>query len=147
MAWHAWVVVAVGLFIGEIFTPGFYLLPFGLGCLTSAVFSTVGWQLEAQIAGFIAGTLVTFFSVRPALIRWAYGSSEEVKTNVDALVNQNGRVTETIDSRTGSGRVAVGGDDWKAVSSEDEIIEKGAHIEVLKVSGVTLTVRPTDRRS
>lgn len=146
MAWHAWVVLAVLLCIGEVFTPGFYLLPFGLGCLTSAAVSIMGGGLDGQIAGFIIGTLLTFFGIRPALVRWAYGSSAQVKTNVDALPHQTGQVTETIDPKTGTGRVTVCGDDWKAVADQDEVIEAGERVEVVKVTGVRLTVRPLNRR-
>ncbi len=48
---------------------------------------------------------------------------------------------EPIDNRVGSGRVLVGGDDWKAVSVDGIFIDEGTAIEVVKLEGTRLYVR------
>jgi len=141
-AWHLWVIVGILLFIAEIFTPGFVLASFGIGCLFSALAAGIGLSLKMQILGFIVGTLVAYFTVRPFFTRYCYKSSPDVKTNVDALIGKIGRVTETISLEVGTGRVLVGGDDWRAVSVENTIIPERSPVEVVRVQGTTVYVRP-----
>ena len=140
-AWHIWAIVAIVLFIGEVFTPGFVLASFGIGALFSSVAAGLGLEIKGQVAGFISGTLVAFFGVRPLFTRYGYKGSSGVKTNVEALMGKTGRVSETIDDARNSGRVLVGGDDWKAVSLDGSVIEKDTRVEVVRVEGVKVIVR------
>ncbi len=139
--WHFWVVVAIILFLLEIFTPGFVLASFGIGCLFSALVALADLDVRMQIVGFIVGTLLAFFGVRPLFTKYCYQASAGIKTNVDALIGKTGRVTEEINQDRGSGRALVGGDDWKAVSLNGGIIGKGTAVEVVRVEGITLFVK------
>ncbi len=140
-AWHLWVIVAILLFIGEIFAPTFLLACLGLGCLVSAISAGLGFGLKGQLVGFILGTLVSYGGVRPFFQKFMHRPSERARTNVDALIGKVGRVVVTVEPTTPSGRVIVGGDDWRAVNSEDGMIEPGASVEVLRIEGTTLYVR------
>lgn len=141
-SWHMWIILSVFLFIAEVFTTGFFLGSFGVGCIFSALAALFGLGLKSQIAGFIVGTLAAFFGARPFFIKYCYKGSCAVKTNVDALVGKTGRVTEAVDPATGFGRVLVGGDDWKAVAEDGAVIEKGTPVEVVRVEGVKVFVKP-----
>jgi len=140
-AWHLWMILAIILFIAEIFTPAFVLASFGIGCMASSLAAGLGLGLKMQILGFIAGTLVAFFTVRPLFARYCYKASPHTRTNLDALIGTIGRVTQTIDEAGGSGRVTVGGDDWKAVAANGETIEMNARVEVIGIEGVKVIVR------
>ena len=50
-------------------------------------------------------------------------------------------VEEDIMPETNSGRVAIDGDRWKAVSEDGNKIAKGEKVVVLKVNSIILTVR------
>jgi membrane protein implicated in regulation of membrane protease activity len=141
-AWHIWTIIALILFILEIFTPGFVLASFGIGCIFSALAALVGLGLKLQIVGFMVGTLAAFFGARPLFTKYCYKASCGAKTNVEALIGKKGRVTEEINQVSGSGRVLVGGDDWKAVSVAGDVISKGTAVEVVRVEGITVLVRP-----
>ncbi|MHC1742454.1 MAG: NfeD family protein [Syntrophobacteraceae bacterium] len=140
-AWHIWVIVAVLLFIGEIFFPTFLLACLGLGCLTSAVTAGAGFGLKGQLVGFILGTLASYGSARPFFQKVMHRSSDRARTNVDALVGKIGRVVVAVEPGTPSGRVLVGGDDWRAVHVDEGVLEPGTRVEVLRVEGTTLFVR------
>ena len=75
----------------------------------------------------------------PAVIKAFYKKDKEVKTNVDAIIGRKGRVSEAISA--GSGRVALDGDDWKAVSVDGSDIAKGEEVEILSRDGLTVSVR------
>ena len=143
-AWHLWMIAAMLLFVAEIFIPTFVPASFGIGCLISSFAAFLDAGLNMQIAAFIAGTLGAFFGVRPFFTKYCYKASAGVKTNVDALLGKTGRVTETIDDDLGSGRVAVGGDDWKAVAADGGVIARDSKVEVVGVEGVKVFVKPLE---
>lgn len=139
--WHIWVIVAVLLFIGEIFFPTFLLACLGLGCLASAICAAVGFGLKGQLVGFILGTVTAYFGVRPFFQTFMHRSSGHTKTNIEALVGKVGTVTSAVDHRAPSGRVQVGGDDWRAVNAEEGVLEPGAKVMVVDVEGTKVLVR------
>lgn len=144
-AWHIWVVAAILLFIGEIFTPTFLLACFGLGCLVSAVSAEVGFGLKGQLVGFILGTLASYGGARPFFQKIMHRSSDKARTNVDALIGKIGRVVVAVEPGTPSGRVLVWGDDWRAIHSDEGVLAPGTRVEVLRVEGTTLLVRKENR--
>lgn len=140
--WQIWVIGAIVLFIAEIFVPAFFLACFGVGCLVSALVSFLGMGVNAQILFFSGSTLVVFFAIRPFFLKYLYSSDAGVKTNVEALVGKTGLVTETIDPLSNSGRVIVGGEDWRGTSVDETVIEPEEKVVVVKVVGAKLLVKP-----
>ena len=67
--------------------------------------------------------------------------SKDVKTNADAIIGRKGVVSERVDSEHHTGRVAIDGDDWKAVSVDGSVIEKGQSVEIIKLDSIIVTVR------
>jgi len=140
--WHLWLIAAGILFIAELFTPGFVLACFGVGCLVSALFALFGLGLVAEIIVFCIASFISFLAVRPLFIRYFHRPDDtKARTNVDALVGKTGLVTMKIVPAVEQGRVNVGGEDWRGVSAEDCEIEKGERIEVTKVEGTKLFVK------
>jgi membrane protein implicated in regulation of membrane protease activity len=66
----------------------------------------------------------------------------EVRTNVDALVGMRGRVTQDFEPGLRLGRVAVGGDDWRAECINDRALRVGDIVEVVRVESNTVIVKP-----
>jgi membrane protein implicated in regulation of membrane protease activity len=50
-------------------------------------------------------------------------------------------VSERVYSEHHTGRVAIDGDDWKAVSVDGSVIEKGQSVEIIKLDSIIVTVR------
>lgn len=142
ITWHIWVIGAIILCIFEMLVPAFVLASLGAGCLVASIAAGLNLGIKMQITAFIAGTLGAFFGIRPIFTRYFYKASLGVKTNVDALIGKTGRVTEAINDELHSGRVLVGGDDWKAVTQDGSVIEKNAKVEVVRVEGSKIYVRP-----
>jgi len=138
--WQTWVVAGVLLLIFEIFTPGFVTACFGIGCLIAALASYLGFGYIVQIILFCAVSLGLFFTIRPFVKKHLYNTGENIKTNVDALIGLVGMVDETIDPANDSGRVKVGGDNWRAISIDNIVIEKGKKVVVKKVEGTKVFV-------
>lgn len=143
--WHIWIIIAVFLFIVEIFTPTFLMACLALGCIAAGISSYLDYGIKIQLLSFSIGTLIGFFGVRPFMLKYAHRNSDKVKTNIEALVGKVGRVTVTIDSSQNQGRVTVEGDDWRAETENNEIINEGERVEVLKINSTILIVKQTTK--
>ena len=144
--WHLWIIMAIILFIVEIFTPALLASCLAVGCIAAGLFSYMDMGIKIQLLSFSLATLGTFFGVRPFMLKYAHNKNSNVKTNTDALVGKEGRVVVTIDNSLNQGRVSVGGDDWKAETENQEIIKEGEKIEVLKVNSTILTVKSISKK-
>ncbi|MCL2560723.1 MAG: NfeD family protein [Rikenellaceae bacterium] len=138
--WVMWAIVVIALMTIEILSSSFYAMCLAVGALLSAILAAIGLGLEWQLAAFAVGSTLAFIFVRPVMKKYFF-KKDEVKTNVDALVGQIGRVSETIDPRAATGRVAVGGDDWKAVSIHGEHIAAGESVRVERVDSTIVYVK------
>lgn len=139
--WHIWIIIAVLLFIAEIFTPAFLAACLAIGCIFAGIASFFDFSLKIQLFAFSIGTLVSFFGVRPLILKYGHKKSDDFRTNVEALVGKIGKVSITIDNSQNEGRVKVEGDDWKSESENNEIINAGEKVEILKVNSTILTVK------
>jgi membrane protein implicated in regulation of membrane protease activity len=62
-----------------------------------------------------------------------------VRTGTDALVGTKAVVLQRVDQD--GGRVRIGGEEWSARSYlEDQVLEPGARVEVVKIEGATALV-------
>ena len=75
------------------------------------------------------------------MLKYAHKNSKEVKTNMDALVGRTGRVVVVIDNKQNQGRIIVDGDNWRAESENNNIINEGEKVEIIKVNSTTLIIK------
>ena len=136
-----WLVAAIILVIVEICTAGFGSICFAIGAGFSALVAGLGGGFVWQIVVFAVVSLLTFIFLRPLAIRWLDSKSKDVKTNADALIGRKAVVSERIDAAYHTGRVAVDGDDWKAVSTDGSVIEEGTNVEIVQRDSIILTVK------
>ncbi|HEY0978379.1 MAG TPA: NfeD family protein [Flavobacteriales bacterium] len=139
--WHWWAGLALLLLIAEIFVPGFFLFCLGIGCIAGSVAAGLGFEAPVQLIAFSGFSLLTFFTVRPVLMK-RFWKEDGVRTNMDALVGQRGRVSQDFEPGLRLGRVSVAGDDWRAESINETPLHIGDTIEVVRVDSNTLIVKP-----
>ena len=140
--YQIWLIAAIVLVIVEILTAGFGSICFAIGAALAALAAGLGVDsIVWQSVIFAVVSLLTFIFLRPVVIRFLDKKSKDVKTNADALVGRKGIVSERIDATQHTGRVAVDGDDWKAVSEDGSVIEKGAEVKIVKLDSIILTVK------
>ena len=100
--WAAWLTAAVVLLLAEMFTPGFALACFSIGCLPAALAAALGGSWQWQLAAFAAASLVSFATIRPVVMRHFYARSQTVPTNVAAMAGKKGVVVAAFDPVTPS---------------------------------------------
>ncbi|MBO7219660.1 MAG: NfeD family protein [Alistipes sp.] len=139
--WHIWVIAALIFFVIEMFTSDFSIICLSFGCFGAAIGAACDVELKIQLLIFSIATLLAFALIRPALKKLLSRNKKEVPTNADALIGRHAIVSEAINPATQQGRVAIDGDDWKAVSEDNTPIEKGSQVEVVSRNSIVLTVK------
>lgn len=140
--YQIWLIAAIALVIIELLTTGFGVICFAVGALFSALAAFLGVDsLVWQLLIFAVASVLCFIFLRPVVLRFLDKKSKDVKTNADALIGKTAIVSETIDSSANQGRVAVDGDDWKAVSADGSVINKGEKVEIVSRDSIILTVK------
>ena len=142
-AWFwVWLGLAAVLSVAELFTAGFFLLPFGIGAAGAAVLNlldvSLGWQWVAFL-GVSAGSLLL-------LRRFAERITHEPpqKTGGNRLIGKRGIVIESLDHGSGTGRVRVEREEWRADTPGYEHIAAGTAVTVISIEGTHLVVQPAD---
>jgi len=141
-SWLVWLLAAVALLIAEMFTGGFWLACVAVGCAAAGVVGLLPFGgLVLQTITFAVASLLSLAGLMPALTRKFLPSGyPALRTGVDALRGKSGYVTERIAPGHRLGRVIVEGEDWRAIASDNAVLEPGTRVMVLEVDGTTLTV-------
>lgn len=131
-----WTVLAVVLGIGEIFTAGFFLLPFAIGAAAAAILAWIGAAVLAQWLVFFGVSIFALAYLRKYIVRQDEG--EQPRVGANRWVGEMGLVLEDIDPHTGAGMVRILNEEWRAKALAP--IETGARIVVMEVKGTRLVV-------
>ena len=138
--WAFWMIGAAALAAGEVITFGFILGPLALAALLTAGVAAVGAGLALQLVVFIAGSLASLLFLRPIAVRHLR-TPPRLRSGTAALVGARAVVLERVNAD--GGQVKIGGEIWTARPfDEDEVMEEGARVEVLKIEGATAVVAP-----
>jgi len=131
-------VAAVVLSALEIVTPGFVLLPLGLGAGVAALSGAFGAEPLVQVVVFGLASLAFFAALRPLSRRLnAIGPDEGV--GADRLVGATGTVLEHIIAGE-TGLVRIDREEWRAQAADDQVLEPGTVVKVVEVRGTRLFV-------
>jgi membrane protein implicated in regulation of membrane protease activity len=138
-SWVIWAIVAVGLAIGEILTPGlFFLGPVALAAVLAAAVAAAGAGVGIALIVFIAAAIASLAFLRPIARRHLH-MPQRLRTGTAALVGAKGVAIDRIDAH--GGRVKIGGETWTARTfDESQVIEPGARVDIVKIEGATALV-------
>ncbi|HYZ27940.1 MAG TPA: NfeD family protein [Thermoleophilaceae bacterium] len=137
-AWVAWAVAAAILAAGEAATAALVLGPIALAAGVAAIVAAAGASVAIQVVAFVVGSVAALSILRP-IARRHVKLPPHMRTGTAALIGCSATVLEQV-NRDG-GRVKIGGEVWSARSyDEDQVIEPGDRVEVLKIDGATALV-------
>src|ERR1044071_6136846 len=109
--WVIWAILAVLLALGELATPGLFLLGPGALCPRPALFVSFFAPAWVQVLVFIAGTIASLAVLRP-IARSHLRMPALTRTGTAALIGARATVLERVDAD--GGRVRIGGEEWSA---------------------------------
>jgi membrane protein implicated in regulation of membrane protease activity len=138
-AWLIWAIAAVLLSVGEILTPGmFFLGPVALAAVAAAAVALFEVGVVGQLLAFIIGSIATVAFLRPIARRHLHMPAA-LRTGTAALEGTKALVLQRVD--VNGGRVRIGGEEWSARAyMEDQVLEPGTRVEVVKIEGATALV-------
>ena len=140
--WQIWLLVAAVFVVIEIFTSGFAVACFSVGCVFGSILAACDLSLTWQVVAFAIGTFLAFLFIRPFVMKIIDRKTNDngVRTNMDNIVGKTAVVTESIEEG-GYGRVKIDGDDWKAQTADGSAVEKGAKVTIVSYESIILTVK------
>ena len=138
--WLIWILVSMACLILELGSGDLFLMCFAIGALGGSLAAALGGGVILQIIVMAICSLLSVYFIRPVALKYLHKSGENRVSNADALMGREGRVSQTIEAG-GYGRVAIDGDDWKAVSEDGERIEKDSNVIVVGRESIIITVR------
>lgn len=143
--WLIWIIISIVCLILELSSGDFFILCFAIGAAVAAIIAGCGASLTWQIIIFAVVSALSLLLVRPALLKKLHKPQKERLSNAEAMIGQEGRVSETIEAG-GYGRVAIDGDDWKARSANGSAISKDTRVRVVKMDSIIVTVEPINEQ-
>jgi membrane protein implicated in regulation of membrane protease activity len=136
-----WTIFAIVMGIGEIFTAGFFLLPFAIGAGAAAILAWANAAVLAQWLVFFGVSIFSLAYLRRFISRQDEGDQPRIGAN--RWVGLEGVVITDIDPISGSGMVKVESEEWRAVAPQ--AIPTGQKIIVTDVRGARLVVEALER--
>lgn len=137
--WQLWVLISLACLILELTNGDFFIMCFAIGGVFSAIAAALGFGGIVQVIVFALFTVLSLMFVRPVALRYLHRGEDKRVSNADALLGRIGVVSEAV-KEGGYGRVAIDGDDWKAVSADGMAIEKGDKVKVVGRESIIITV-------
>jgi membrane protein implicated in regulation of membrane protease activity len=135
-----WIMVGLGLCLLEIFTPGFFVMLFGVSAIITGVAEKLGLSShQGQWILFVVLCLVLIVFVRKYLVQMLDRQPTQM-ANVGGLIGKQATVIKDIQRDSLKGRVRIEGEDWIAITEEDTVFSSGSHVEVKSISGTKLIV-------
>lgn len=134
-AWLIWFILSVVIAFLELYLPGFILLFFAIGCLsTAAALLVLDIGLTQQILIFLITSITSLLFLRKWMIRTFRGTSSSNNDDDfdDFPYGVQVQVLQKISPRK-AGRIQYRGTAWDAVA--DESIEQGETAEIVSFSG------------
>lgn len=137
--WYIWLIAAGIFFIIEIATVGFLIFWLGIGALLAMVTSFFTDSILIQTTVFVISSSILIPLTKPLVNRY-FDDGKTLITNAYSLIGKVGIVTTSINALDATGQVKVNGEVWSAKADED--IKQGTEVEVVKIDGVKLIVKP-----
>ena len=124
----------------ELTNGDFFVMCFAIGAALTALSAAIGMGFYAQLTVFAVCSVLCLFFVRPVALKYLHRNDGGRVSNADALIGREARVSQAIEAG-GYGRVAIDGDDWKAVSVDGQAIDEGQKVVVVSRDSIILTVK------
>lgn len=131
---------ALVLFVGEIITAGFFLLPFAIGAAISAVLSFMGVPPAVNLVAFLVISVIALI----ALQRYTDTDDDQPPVGANRYADKMGTVLVPVSRAKGTGRVRVETENWRASTDLAEEIPEGTEVQIVEVRGTRLIVEPLD---
>ena len=132
-----WLAVLVLSVVIEVMTEQFVSIWFAPASIAAVFLNLITLGPVWQVVAFAVVTVIGIFLFRDIVMKKI--SSNDSKTNIDAIIGEKCVVTERIDNFAGCGQAKVKGQIWSARGAhEDDVFEAGEVLTIVAIEGVKL---------
>ncbi len=132
-----WLAIAIGFAIAEMMTATVTLIWFSISAIILIFLSSFIESIMLQIIIFGVISTILLITATKKIIK--KNDTYNYHTNLQGILNERGLVkVEILPKQTGI--VVVMGEEWSAISFDEEKIEVGTYVKILKIEGVKLVV-------
>ncbi len=146
-AWVIWLIIAAIFIAAEVFTPGFFLLWFGVGAAVAAIMAMLGvGSFAAQMLTFLIVSVALVIASRTIFERFLNrpADTNRLRSGIETIIGQVGTVVESSRGALNEGAVRVYGSVWTAFPAEGEWpLREGDSVTVERIEGNAIYVRRT----
>jgi len=135
-----WIGAAAIFSVGEMFTAGFFMLPFAFGAIAALPLAWLDVNEIVQLLVFLGVSIISLMLIQ-RLVR--KDDEHQPAVGANRFRESTGIVIEAIDRSAGVGRVRVETENWRATTDGDPIPE-GTEVRVVEIRGTRMVVEPTD---
>lgn len=140
-----WLILFILFLLIEIATLGLTTIWFAGGALVAFIAALLGLTLPVQLVCFFTISIIMLIFTRPVAVK--YLNKQRVATNSESLIGAEAKVVERIDNINNQGVVTINGLEWTARSANNEILEIGTIVRVVKISGVKAIVESFEEKT
>ena len=139
--WIIWLIVAIVLLIVEIVSVNLLTIWFSIAAFIMSPLSLLNMPIPVQIIIFVLISVVLMI-----LLKKMYDNKirpkNVLKDNLtDKMINQVAMVTKTINNDKNEGQVIIGDIYWRAESLNNDIIEQGTKVSIVKIENMLVYVQ------
>ena len=139
-----WLISFGILLLIEICTLGLTTIWFAAGALMAFLMAVLNLSLWIQAIVFLAVSVLLLVFTRPIMTK--HLNAKTTKTNAESLVGGKARVLIPVNNLKSEGQVMVGGMEWSARSTKDEVtFQKDEMVRIAGISGVKLMIERLDK--
>ncbi len=133
-----WGILFVGLVILELSTMQLISIWFAAGSLAAFIAAALNVSPLGQAIIFVAVSILLLAVTKPLLKKFKVGN--KIPTNLDAEIGRTAVVTEEINDARNTGRVKIGGVNWRARTRDGSVVPVDTIVTVAEISGTTAYV-------
>ena len=139
----ALILLGIALMVGEAFEPSFSVLGIG-GVIAFVIGSIILMDTDAPGFGIDVSVIATFTITSIALLFFVVGMAMKARrrpvvSGIEELLGSEALVVEDFEQE---GRVNIHSENWSALCETP--LQKGQHVKVIGIDGLTLQVEPLD---
>lgn len=139
--WHIWLLLAVGLFVIEVFISTFASACIGIASLTTGIIAYLDFSIPLQLLVFIGCSAFGLLIISPYIKKHSVSNKYQPYEDYKKLIGKETIVLEEINERKNTGRIAISGSTSKAKSQFGEVIPKDSFVKVLDIDYSVITVK------
>ncbi len=133
-----WIGAAAVFGVGEMFTAGFFMLPFAFGAVAALPLAWLDVHPAIQLVVFLVVSVASLLLIQRLMKK---ADEHQPAVGANRFLDRRGVVTEEVDAATGRGQVRVDTELWRA-ATDGAPIPVDTRVRVIEIRGTRLVVEP-----